>query len=185
MPFELRDAQSVQQAFQTLKVVCDVLRCASRLIGLMGMDGEERAMNLYINIGGSQKMTLTGAVLVYEGGDAAFAAWHPAMRAEEGPPFLGPAEPLTTDFLKGLASVLGAYVAPEVLPENVLVRTAELTVWWTAVQHRTLFFADHSEAVRDLNGRRYPIPPLVFKALGGSYRCGPWRRTSGPRRRPL
>lgn len=39
VPFEPCDTQSVQQAFQTLRVVCDLLRCASRLVGLMAMDG--------------------------------------------------------------------------------------------------------------------------------------------------
>lgn len=125
-------------------------------------------MKLYMSIGGSQKMSLTGAVLVYEGGDGAFAAWHPAVRMEDGPPFLGPAAPLTTDFLKRLTSELGTYVAPEILPANVLVRTAELIAWWTPVQHRILFFADRGEGGSGLNGKKYPIPPLVFKVAGGS-----------------
>jgi PRTRC genetic system protein B len=97
-------------------------------------------MKLFMNIGSSQKMSLTGAVLVYEAANAVFATWHPAMTSEHGPPALGAAD-----------------------PPNVLVRTGELIVWWTPAQHRTLFFADHSEASRVLNGKRYPIPPLVFR----------------------
>ncbi len=125
-------------------------------------------MKLHVNIGGAQRMSLTGAALIYEGGESAFAAWHPAIQPEDGPHLLGPAEPLTTDFLKALSSGLGTYVAPEILPPNVLVRTAESLVWWTRRQHRTLFFADHNETSTGLNGKRYPIPPLVFKVSGGS-----------------
>ena len=125
-------------------------------------------MKLHVSIGGSQKVTLTGAVLVYEGGEAAFAAWHPAISSEHGPPTLGPAEPLTTDFLKSLATGLGTYAAPEILPPSVLVCTGELMAWWTPAPYRTLFFADHNEASRTLNGKRYPIPPLVFRVSGGS-----------------
>ena len=35
-------------------------------------------MEVNVSIGGGQKMTLTGAVLVYRGGNDAFAAWHAA-----------------------------------------------------------------------------------------------------------
>ena len=89
-------------------------------------------MEINVAIGGGQKMRLTGAILVYQGGHEAFAAWHPAKAAEDGAaPYLGEAEPLTTLFLRALSEGLGAYVAPEILPSSVLVRTSELLVWWT------------------------------------------------------
>src|SRR5262245_2803448 len=126
-------------------------------------------MEINVAIGGGQKMTLTGAILVYQGGHEAFAAWHAAKAAEDGTaPYLGEAEPLTTEFLRALSTGLGAYVAPEILPASVLVRTSELLVWWTPAQHRVLFFSEPSEAGSDLNGKRYPIPPLVFKVAGGN-----------------
>ena len=68
-------------------------------------------------------------------------------------------------------------MAPEILPASVLVRTSELLVWWTPAQHRVLFFGEHSEAGIDLNGKRYPIPPLVFKVAGGNL----WVRALGKR----
>src|SRR5215471_12056148 len=106
-------------------------------------------------------MTLAGAVLVYQGGREAFAVWHPAKPGPNGgAPYLGEAEPLTTEFLRALSAGLGAYVAPEILPASVLVRTAELLVWWTRAQRRMLFFSVHSEA-GELNGKRYPVPALV------------------------
>ena len=125
-------------------------------------------MEIDVAIGGGQKMTLTGAILVYQGGHEAFAAWHPAKAAEDGAaPYLGEAEPLTTEFLRALSEGLGAYVAPEILPSSVLVRTSELLVWRTYAQQRVLFFSQASEA-RELNAKRYPVPALVFKVSGGS-----------------
>ena len=125
-------------------------------------------MEINVAIGGGQKMTLTGAILVYQGGHEAFAAWHAAKATEEGgAPYLGEAEPLTTEFLRALSEGLGAYVAPEILPASVLVRTSELLVWWTRAQRRVLFFSDQSEA-GELNAKQYPVPALVFKVSGGN-----------------
>ena len=126
-------------------------------------------MEISVGIGGGQKMTLSGAILVYQGGRESFAVWHPAKAEENGgPPYLGEAEPLTMEFLQALSTGLGTYVAAEILPACVLVRTSELLVWWTSAQYRILFFGEHSEAGRDLNGKRYPVPPLVFKVSAGS-----------------
>ena len=124
-------------------------------------------MEIGVTIGGGQDMTLSGAVLVYQGGNNAFAVWHPAKHGPaEGAPYLGAAEPLTMEFLRALSTGLGVYVAPEILPASVLVRTSELLVWWTPAQHRILFFGEHSGAATDLNGKQYPVPPLVFKVVG-------------------
>ena len=126
-------------------------------------------MDISVSIGGGQNMTLSGAVLVYKSGREAFAVWHPAKPGPtEGPPYLGEAVPLTMEFLRTLSTGLGAYVAPEILPESVLVRTSELLVWWTPAQHRILFFGAYSGAASDLNGKRYPVPALVFKVAGGN-----------------
>ena len=125
-------------------------------------------MDISVSIGGGQNMTLTGAVLVYQGGREAFAVWHPAKSGPtEGAPYLGEAEPLTMEFLRTLSTGLGVYVAPEILPASVIVRTSELLVWWAPAQYRILFFGEHSGARSDLNGKRYPVPPLVFKVESG------------------
>jgi hypothetical protein len=93
-------------------------------------------MEISVTIGGGQTMTLSGAVLVYQGGREAFAVWHPAKPGpNDGAPYLGEAEPLTMEFLRLLSTGLGAYVAPDVLPASVLVRTSELMVWWAPAQH--------------------------------------------------
>ena len=125
-------------------------------------------MEINVAIGGGQKMALSGAIVVYQGGHEAFAAWHDAKAAEDGgAPYLGEAEPLTMEFLRALSEGLGAYVAPEILPASVLARTSELVVWWTRAQRRVLFFSDQSEA-GELNAKQYPVPALVFKVSGGN-----------------
>src|SRR4029077_19612447 len=84
-------------------------------------------MNVNVSIGGGQKMALTGAVLVYRGGTDAFAVWHPAKPGPGGgAPYLGEAESLTTEFLRTLSAGLGAYIAPEILPANVLIRPSRV-----------------------------------------------------------
>ena len=60
-------------------------------------------MNIYVDVGGSEALTLRGALLVYQGKSRSFVAWHEARRAEQGAPFLGEAQPLTTEFVHGLA----------------------------------------------------------------------------------
>jgi PRTRC genetic system protein B len=123
-------------------------------------------MDLHLSLGPSEKLTLTGAILVYRAARQSFAAWHRAVGNPDGAPMLGEAEPLSTEFLRLLSAGLGAYVAPEILPATVLVRNAEMLVWWSPAQHRTLFFGAHAEHASDLTGRVYPIPPLVFKVAG-------------------
>ena len=123
-------------------------------------------MDLHLSLGASERLTLTGAILVYRGARQSFAAWHRAVANSEGASTLSEAEPLSTEFLRVLSAGLGAYVAPEILPPNVLVRNAEMLVWWSSAQHRTLFFAEHAEGARTLNGRVYPIPALVWKVTG-------------------
>src|SRR6266699_3903039 len=63
-------------------------------------------MNIYVNVGGSEALTLRGALLVYQGKSRSFVAWHEARNAEQGAPFLGEAQPLTTEFVHGLAQGL-------------------------------------------------------------------------------
>ena len=122
-------------------------------------------MEISVAIGGAREMTLTGAVLVYQGGCESFAVWHPAKSGSvDGAPYLGEAQPLAMEFLRALSTGLGVYVAPEILPPSVLVRTSELLVWWTPAQRCILFFG---EAAHELCGKSYPVPPLVFKVAGG------------------
>ena len=138
-------------------------------------------MECYVELGGSEDLTLKGAVLIYRGSSRSFASWHEARAAEGGgAPYLGEGQPLTTAFLRALAEGLGSRVAPEILPERVLVRTPETIVWWSAAQVRTMFFAGAEERARQISGRRFAQPPLVWKVTGQQLRL----RAMAENRRP-
>ena len=54
-------------------------------------------MNPYVDIGGSEVLTLKGALLVYRGRSRGFVAWHEVRRnTTGGAPFLGEAQEVTT-----------------------------------------------------------------------------------------
>ena len=113
-------------------------------------------MNIYVDVGGSEALTLKGALLVYQGKSRSFVAWHEARNAEQGAPFLGEAQQLTTEFVHSLAQGLGSRIPVEILPENVLVRTAEAVVWWTPAAHRTMFFRSTAEDTQDSERQEVP-----------------------------
>jgi PRTRC genetic system protein B len=141
----------------------------------------EAAMNTYVDIGGSEELRLKGALLVYQGRNRGFVTWHEARQTDAGgAPFLGEAQELTTEFVNQLAQGLGTDVPVEILPENVLVRTAETCVWWTARGVRTMFFAPADAEAYKLNGCRFPQPPLIWKVSGSDL----WIRALATDQRP-
>ena len=75
---------------------------------------------------------------------------------------------MTPQMLIDLLTGLGRSLPVEILPERVLVRAAETIVWWSPAGTRTLFFSDRGDdpALKQINGKRYPQPPLVFKICG-------------------
>ena len=73
---------------------------------------------------------------------------------------------VTTRFLETLARGLGTSMAAEVLPEHVLARTPELIAWWSRAQSRLMFFGDGDPKTRNMNGKMYPHPALVFMIQG-------------------
>ena len=139
-------------------------------------------MNAYVDIGGSEVLTLKGALLVYQGKSRGFVTWHEVRRdATGGAPFLGEAQELTTEFVHHLAQGLGTAIPNEILPENVLARTAETIAWWTPATVRTMFFAAHDPEAHKLNGKRFSQPPLVWKVNGRDL----WVRALPENRRPV
>lgn len=139
-------------------------------------------MNVYIDVGASEVLTLKGALLVYGGRSRGFVTWHEVRRnGAEGAPFLGEAQELTTDFVHHLAEGLGTSVPIEIFPENVLARTAEIMAWWTPASVRTMFFAPHDRDAHELNGQRFIQPPLVWKVNGRDL----WVRALRENRRPV
>jgi len=126
-----------------------------------------RTMQAYVNIGANNEFRLSEAVLVYRGGgNRAFASLHQVKQGENGIPYLTPGEALTTAFLRTLAQGLGAEVKPEILPDNVLVRTPDMLVWWSRPRRRVMFFGGVDKEARKLNGLVFPHPALIFKVAG-------------------
>ena len=82
------------------------------------------------------------------------------------PPYLCAGQSVTAGFLEVLAKGLGATMAPEVLPGNVVARTPKMIAWWSPAQRRLMFFGGESPEARKLNGNLYPHPPLVFMIYG-------------------
>jgi PRTRC genetic system protein B len=89
---------------------------------------------------------------------------------------------VTPQMLIDLMVSLGKSVPVEILPDRVLVRTTETIVWWTPARERIMFFSDRGgdAALKKLNGKRYPHPPLLFKASGSLL----WIRALGENQRP-
>jgi PRTRC genetic system protein B len=123
-------------------------------------------MDVHVRIGDNRIFALKQAVLVYQEGNRAFATLHEVKSRPDGPSYLCAGESVTTGFLETLAKGLGASMAAEVLPENVLARTPGLIAWWSRAQARLMFFGDGDPKTRHLNGKNYPHPPLVFMIRG-------------------
>jgi len=123
-------------------------------------------MNVHVRIGDNRIFALKQAVLVYQEGNRAFATLHEVKSRPDGPSYLCAGQSVTTGFLETLAKGLGASMAAEVLPENVLARTPALIAWWNPAQARLMFFGDSDPKTRHLNGKMYPHPALVFMIHG-------------------
>lgn len=139
-------------------------------------------MNVSTQIGGENGFSLQHAVLIYGDGARSYATLHDPIEAPDaGAPYLGPARPLGSAFLKTLAKGLGGSVPAEVLPPEVLVRTSDVTVWWRRASVAPLFYnVDRSPEVQALSGKPVPHPPLVFRASGRDL----WVRALAKNERP-
>ena len=145
-------------------------------------------MNTSVNIGSCQDFRLSRAVLVY--GTSSYEGIpyrHPFVTLHEvihdGPSArLAAGQLMTPQMLIDLLMGLGRSLPIEILPERVLVRTAETIVWWTPGSARTLFFGDRGAdpVLKKINGKRYPHPSLLFKACGSHL----WVRALDEGKRP-
>ena len=122
-------------------------------------------MRSNVDIGPCEDLALKGAILLYQG-RRGFASWHEAIKADNGALRLSEASPLTIDFVRVIVQSLGTQMPTELLPDNVLVRTADTIVWWTSSVQRTMFFRATDESIAPLNGKSFPHPPLVWKVSG-------------------
>jgi PRTRC genetic system protein B len=123
-------------------------------------------MDVHVRIGDTRIFALKQAVLLYQEGNRAFATLHEVKSRPNGPPYLCAGQSVTTAFLEVLAKGVGASMAPEILPGNVVARTPEMIAWWSPAQRRLTFFGTESPETTKLNGKIYPRPPLVFMICG-------------------
>ena len=80
-------------------------------------------MKIEVSIGEMHRFELRDALLIYRENRRSFITWHKVTSQQQGPPLLGPAQPLTTAFVEDLAESLSSGAAAELLPENVLAKT--------------------------------------------------------------
>jgi PRTRC genetic system protein B len=124
-------------------------------------------MRFDAHFGDAEAVQLKAAILLYGGAKRiAFASVHEPYRDPEGgAPYLDAGRPISTDFLRTMVRGLGLGMAPEILPETVVMRTPEVTAWWIPATVRPMFFSETSDG-KTLNGKSYPHPPLVFVVDG-------------------
>jgi PRTRC genetic system protein B len=121
------------------------------------------AMKVEVSIGEMHRFELSDALLIYRENRRSFITWHAVTAQREGPPLLGPAQPLTTAFVEDLAASLSGGARAEVLPKNVLAKTDRMIAWWTPRRVRRMFFENAEGKAQQLNGKLFPQPPLVWK----------------------
>jgi PRTRC genetic system protein B len=105
----------------------------------------------------------------YSSREASFVthhAIHPVVG--KGSPVLGPATPLTVEFVQSLVKGLGEHVEVEYLPSNVIARTAEVIAWWTEPQKRVMHFGDTQGDMTGISGKSFPQPALFWMASEGA-----------------
>lgn len=90
-------------------------------------------------------MILTNAILLYQNETVgqmrtAFASIHP-VEHRDGQPTIEAGTPLTRAHLRQWTETLGKSVAPEILPDNILVAHADMLAWWVPAMVRPSYFA--------------------------------------------
>jgi PRTRC genetic system protein B len=120
-------------------------------------------MKVEVSIGEMHRFELRDALLIYRENRRSFITWHTVTAQKQGPPVLGPAQPLTTAFVEDLADSLSGSTTAEVLPENVLAKSDRMIAWWTPQRRRQMFFENAEGKAEKLNGKAFPQPPLVWR----------------------
>ncbi|MFC5862074.1 PRTRC system protein B [Acidicapsa dinghuensis] len=126
-------------------------------------------MHVSLEIGQNRHFELREALLIYHSTDRhywemgnTFVTHHPVATKGTKKPELGPANPLTVDFLQSLLHSLGGQIPIEFLPDNVMARTDRTIAWWTPAQIRPMFFGDTQGDLQGINGRNFPQPALIW-----------------------
>jgi PRTRC genetic system protein B len=133
-------------------------------------------MQASVSVGSTTSFSLREALLIYRK-DArgynfdseAFVTRHQAVVDAKGVPSLNAGELLPKDFLSSLVREMTGKVPVELLPQNVLIRTADQIVWHVAPQQRPMFYLkDRSPELEALSGKIFPQPALLFRVNHGA-----------------
>jgi PRTRC genetic system protein B len=124
-------------------------------------------MKVEIAIGEMHRFELRDALLIYRENRRSFITRHSVTAQKQGPPMLGPAQPLTAAFVEDLAESLSGGVMVEVLPETILAKTDRMIAWWTPRRLRRMFFDNAEGKAQELNGRVFPQPALAWRVTQG------------------
>lgn len=123
-------------------------------------------------------MALTNAILLYRSStrraftphpyEDAFASIHPVTE-EEGRPTIGAGTPVSRAQLRQWTEALGRSLAPEILPDNVLVYHPDMLSWWVPAQVRRSYFAlsrppEGLKALAERTSVDLPYPAHLFIA---------------------
>jgi PRTRC genetic system protein B len=124
-------------------------------------------MKVHISIGENHRFELREALLVYGDRQRSFVTRHQVKVQKDGPPTLEPARPLSLGFLESLVRSLAGSFTAEVLPENVVAIGDRMVVWWTAACRRQMFYENSEQKAKELSGRTFPQPALVWRVDNG------------------
>ncbi|MDB4952111.1 MAG: hypothetical protein JWM27_4760 [Gemmatimonadetes bacterium] len=129
-------------------------------------------------IGQATRLPIQHVVVIYARGDSpvgltpeakprgdlpdTFASLHHPVGDDAGTVHLGPGRAVTLDFVRTLERSLGRSLQPEFLPEYVLARTPDVTVWWSPARLRTLFWREGS-SLAAMDGQDVPVPALLWR----------------------
>jgi PRTRC genetic system protein B len=134
-------------------------------------------LQTHISLSSTVSFELREALLVYRSSEhrssstsvSAFVTKHSVRLSQSGIPSLDAGSPIHRADIFELIQQLRGALPVEFLPANVLVRTQESIVWWTAPAIHSMFYAkEKGIEVAQLSGRRFPQPSLVFRAQAGS-----------------
>ena len=138
-------------------------------------------MKVEVSIGEMHRFELRDALLIYCENRRSFITWHAVTAQKQGPPLLGPAQPLTTAFVEDLAESLSGGALAEVLPESILAKTDRMIAWWTPRRVHRMFFENAEGKAQQLNGKLFPQPPLVWRVAHGDLKIRALYENKRPR----
>ncbi len=145
-------------------------------------------MEVSVSVGQHHHFKLSEALLIYRSEDHIYHhsdntfITHHAIRIDTPGqrPDLGPATPLTVEFVQALVQSLGGRVPVEFLPENVIARADRAIAWWTPPQKRRMYFGKTHGDMAKINGALFPQPALIWGATAHGLSVRAFKGTRRP-----